>query len=154
MKVKVGISMRHVHLTEEDYKSLFDEVLTIKNNLNQPGQFAANQTVTIKNNGKEFNNVKVIGPNRIYTQVEISRTDAIFLKLNPPVRKSGKLEGAEEITIIGPKGEITRKACIIPERHIHITEEIKKEYGLTEEVYKVRVIGEKGGILDNVKLSI
>lgn len=154
MKVTIGISIRHVHLTEEDYKRLFDEKLTVKSYLNQPGQFASNQTVTIKNGEREFNNVRVIGPCRSYTQVEISRTDAIFLKINPPVRKSGNLDGATEITIVGPKGEITKKACIIPERHIHITEEKRRELGLNEDTYKIKITGEKGGILDNVKLSI
>ena len=82
--------------------------------------------------------------------MEISKTEAYFLKLDPPVRRSGDLEGAEEITIISDKGKIVRKACIIADRHIHITPEQRKEYNLTEDVYSVKISGIKGGIVDNV----
>lgn len=150
MKIKVGISLRHVHLTNEDYKKLFKEEIKIKRKINQPGQFAAEQTVKLEKNGKVLENVRVIGPNRNYTQVELSRTDAYFLKINPPVRKSGQLEDAEEITIIGPEGKITKKACIIADRHIHITPEERKKYNLKKNEYKIKVSGEKGGILYNV----
>ena len=153
MKIKVGISLRHVHLTEEDYNILFDEELTVKENLNQPGQFSANQTVILENNDRKIENVRVIGPNRAYTQVEISRTDAYYLKLNPPVRTSGDLSDAEEITILGPKGKITRKACIIADRHIHITKEEREKLNLMKDTYQIKVEGEKGGILSNVKIK-
>ena len=101
--------MRHVHLTEEDYNTLFDEPISIKDKLNQPGQFSANQTVTLEKDDKELKNVRIIGPNRNYTQVELSRTDAYFFKMNPPVRTSGDLDDAEEIIIKTEKGKITRK---------------------------------------------
>ena len=150
MKIKVGISLRHVHLTEEDYKKLFKEDLKIKKAINQPGQFAAEQTIKLEKNGKVMDNVRVIGPNRDYTQVELSRTDAYFCKIKPPVRRSGQLEDSEEITIIGPEGKITKKACIIADRHIHITPKERKKYNLTKDVYKIKASGEKGGILYNV----
>lgn len=153
MKIKVGVSLRHVHLTKEDYKLLFDEPLTKKNPINQPGQFASNQTVTLKHGEKLIQNVRIIGPERDYTQVEISRTDAYLLKLNPPVKASGDLKEAETITIIGPKGEITRKSCIIADRHIHITPEERKAKNLIKDFYKVEVKGEKGGILYNVRIA-
>ncbi len=150
MKIKVGVSLRHVHLTKDDYYLLFDEDIKEKVPINQPGQFSAYQTVTIQANDRHLDNVRVIGPFRNYTQVEISRTEAIHLHIKPPVRMSGDLNGAEEITIIGPKGSITRKACILADRHIHITPDERKEYGLNNDVYKVKVSGEKGGIFDNV----
>lgn len=152
MKVKVGVSLRHIHVTKEDYNLLFNTPLETKNPINQPGQYAAIQTVDLKHQDKIIKNVRIIGPERPYTQVEISRTDAYFLKLNPPVRASGDLEGAEEITIIGEKGEITRKACIIADRHIHITKEEREKLNLTKEIYTVEVPGERGGILYNVKI--
>lgn len=152
MKITVGVSVRHVHLTNEDYNLLFDEPLEEKVKINQPGQFAALQKVTLKNGERILENVRIIGPQRPYTQVEISRTDAYFLKLNPPVRESGDLEDAEEITIIGPKGEITRKAAIIADRHIHITPEQRKEKHLTKNLYDVKIKGEKGGIISNVHI--
>ena len=152
MKVKVGISFRHVHLTEEDYEELFDEELKIRNYLGQPGQFAAEQSVTLKKNEKVLENVRIIGPFRNYTQVEISKTDAYFLGIKPPVRTSGDLEGAENITIIGKKGKIERKACILADRHIHLNKEERKKYALEKDTYRIKIIGEKGGILDNVHI--
>ncbi len=153
MKVKVGVSLRHIHLTEEDYSQIFDEELTENRKINQPGQFASNQTVTLQNNDKKIENVRIVGPFRKYTQVEISRTDAYALRLNPPVRKSGDLNGAEEITIIGKTGKITRKACIIADRHIHITKEEREKLNLTKDKYKVKINGERGGILGEVHIS-
>lgn len=152
MKIKTGVSIRHIHLTKEDYNLLFNEPLTEKNKINQPGQYAANQKVTLKNKDRIIENVRIIGPTRPYTQVEISRTDAYYLKLNPPVSSSGELKNAEELTIIGPKGEITRKAAIIANRHIHITPEQRKEKKLTKDTYNIEIKGEKGGILYNVNI--
>ena len=145
--------MRHIHLTEEDYNILFNEPLTEKSPLNQHGQFAANQQVTIKNNDREIEKVRIIGPFRNYTQVEISRTDAYYLNLNPPVRGSGDLNGAEPITIVGPNGTITKAAAIIADRHIHITKEDREKYNLLKEEYQIRVNNEKGGILNNIKIK-
>ncbi len=150
LKISIGVSLRHIHLTKEDYYLLFDEEIKEKNPINQPGQFSALETVTLENGDRKIDNVRLIGPFRPYTQVEISRTDAYFLKLNPPVRKSGDLNGAEEITISTKKGKIKRKACILADRHIHITPEERKKYNLNKDVYKVKVTGEKGGIFDNV----
>lgn len=153
MKIKVGVSMRHVHLTEEDYNILFDEPISIKDRLNQPGQFSANQTVTLEKDDKELKNVRIIGPNRNYTQVELSRTDAYFFKMNPPVRTSGDLDDAEEIIIKTEKGKITRKAAIIADRHIHITKEDRKKYNLKKDEYSIKIEGEKGGIISHVHIK-
>ena len=123
IKIPVGVSNRHVHLTKEDVNILFgvDYKLTKKRDLSQTGQFACEEVVSIKNNDKVIEHVRVLGPVRNYTQVEIMKTDADYLGLNPPVRNSGDLENSESITIIGPKGEIERKnSCIIAARHIHI----------------------------------
>lgn len=145
--------MRHVHLTEEDYNTLFDEPISIKDRLNQPGQFSANQTVTLEKDDKELKNVRIIGPNRNYTQVELSRTDAYFFKMNPPVRTSGDLDDAEEIIIKTEKGKITRKAAIIADRHIHITKEDRKKYNLKKDEYSIKIEGEKGGIISHVHIK-
>ena len=155
MEISVGISNRHVHLTSEDWRLLFgDEEMEKRNDLKQPGMFACNQTVTIKTPKKEIPNVRVLGPVRSYTQVEISKTDCYTLGLNPPVRNSGDLEGASEIEIIGPKGSITRNAAIIATRHIHVNKEIREEHGLVGiEKVSVKKVGEKGAILDDVYLK-
>lgn len=156
MEVSIGVSNRHVHLTEEHYKILFDEEMTVFKEINQPGQFASNSFVDIKNGDKIIKHVRVLGPCRDYTQVEISLTDAKFLKLNPPVRESGDLKESSPITIVGPKGEISlNEGCIIADRHIHILPKQVEMYGL-EGVDKVSVLlmGEKGGVINNVNLRI
>lgn len=157
MKVILGVSNRHVHLKKEDYKTLFgDEPMNKVRDLRQPGQFASDKFVTIKNGDRQIEHVRVLGPIRNYTQVEISRTDAYTLKLNPPIRTSGQLEGSSPITIVGPKGELDLKeGCILANRHIHISPEEVKQYHLEGvKKVKVRVDGEKGGVLNNVYLKI
>lgn len=158
MKVSIGVSNRHVHLTQENFKILFGEgkELEKRNDINQPGQFASTSIVTIKTNKSEIENVRVLGPFRSYTQVEISKTDAYKLGINPPIRDSGYLKGSSPITIIGPNGVIDlEEGCIIPTRHIHILPNQVKLYELEgKEVVNVRVGGEKGGILTNVHLKV
>lgn len=157
MKVILGVSNRHVHLKEEDYKTLFgDEPMNKVRDLRQPGQFASDKFVTIKNGDRQIEHVRVLGPIRSYTQVEISRTDAYTLKVNPPIRTSGQLEGSSPITIVGPKGELDLKeGCILANRHIHISPEEVKQYHLEGvKKVKVKVDGEKGGVLNNVYLKI
>lgn len=158
MKISIGVSNRHVHLTKEHLIILFgnDYELEKKNDLTQPGQYASNSLVTIKTDKAEISNVRVLGPVRNYTQVEISRTDAYKLGLNPPVRNSGDLEGSSPITIVGPNGTVVlNKGCIIANRHIHILPSQMKMYGL-EGMKKVNVKlnGEKGGIITNVYLKV
>ena len=155
MKVSIGVSNRHVHLTMEDYKLLFGDIpLTKRNDLTQPGMYACNETVTIKGEKREITNVRVLGPLRDYTQVEVSKTDAYTLGVNPPVRNSGDLADAYQITIIGPCGEITRKACIIATRHIHVDKKIRQKYHLEgRNIVSVKIDGEKSGIIHNVYLK-
>jgi len=155
MNVTVGISNRHVHLNEEDYKLLFgDTPFEVRNELKQPGMFASTLTVSITGSKRTIDNVRVLGPLRSYTQVEISRTDAYTLGVNPPVRDSGDLVDASEITITGPNGSITRKAAIIATRHIHVNDEIRKEHDLVGiSKVSVRKVGEKGAILEDVHLK-
>ena len=155
MKINVGVSNHHVHLNNEDYGILFGNIpLTKRNDLNQPGMFASDLTVTIKGPKRSIENVRVLGPNRSYTQVEVSKTDAYSLGINPPIRTSGDLVGASEITVIGPNGEITKNVAIIADRHIHVDKRIREEKGLVGvEKVRVKISGEKGGIIDNVYLK-
>ena len=156
MKVSVGVSNRHVHLTEETYKELFDGIdLEIVKELTQPGQFASNLKLTIKTEKSSIENVRVLGPLRKYNQVEISKTDAFKLGLNPPVRDSGDLEGSSPITLEYNGKEVhLDKGCIIPTRHIHINPDEVEKFGLTgvKEV-SVKVGGEKGGIFNHVRIK-
>lgn len=152
MKVLLGISNRHVHLTEDDYKILFgDSPLENVKDLVQPGEYASNQKVSIKTEKNTINNVRLLGPLRTYSQVEISKTDSFTLGVKPPVRNSGELEDAAEVTIVGPNGEVTKKCCIIAARHLHITPEDREKYGLVGvEKVKARLNSEKATIFEDV----
>lgn len=124
MDVNVGVSNRHIHLTEEDYRVLFGNVnIEIAKRIVQAGQFASFSKVTIQTEKSELKNVRVLGPFRKYTQVEISKTDAFKLGINPPIRTSGDLTEAATVTIIGPSGRLKLPCCIIANRHIHMNEE-------------------------------
>lgn len=154
--MNVGISNRHVHLTEDDFKKLFNnkELEAVKY-LNQPGQFASNLKVTIKTDKSEISGVRVLGPLRDYTQVEITKTDAYKLGLNPPVRESGNLKGSEDITIIGDNEIMVKECTIIATRHIHATKEDLVKYNLdASKKYRVKIYGEKGGIINNVSIKV
>ena len=150
IKIPVGVSNRHVHLTKEIYDVLFDEEISIKNNLNQPGEFASNQTITIKTDKGIIENVRILGPFRNYNQVEISKSDAYKLGLNPPVRTSGDLMHSETITLINKDKEITlENACIIANRHVHISSARAEELNLkNNEVVQVKINGEKSGVVN------
>ncbi len=157
MKVNIGVSARHVHVTKEDVKELFGEgyELTKKVDLSQPGQFACEEQVTLKGPKGIFERVRILGPERSKTQVEVSKTDTFKLGINPPVRNSGDLDDAVEITIIGPKGEITRNAAIIAARHLHIDPITASKLNLTNDDFvKVRVGGEKPGLLEHVYVRV
>ncbi len=150
MEVKVGISNRHVHLTEDVYALLFDLPLTKRNDLLQGEEFAANEVVTIKSNDRKIENVRIIGPLRKYNQVEISKSDSYLLGLNPPIRKSGDLENSEDITICTSKGEVYLKSsCIIANRHLHINSEDAKKYNIVDnQKIQMEITTEKSGTID------
>lgn len=155
MKVNVGISNRHIHLTKEDLYILFGNnyELNMKASLKQPNQYACIEMVTICTNKDKIENVRILGPVRGYTQVELSKTDAYKLGINPPVRDSGDIENSEIVTIIGPCGRITKPCCIIARRHIHITKEEKEKYNLPD-IVSVKVDGIRGGIMDEVYIKV
>ena len=146
--VPVGVSNRHIHLSTADLETLFGagyELTPIKD-LSQPGQFACKETLTIVGPSlRPIENVRVLGPVRKASQVEISRTDSFTLKVKPPVRESGDIAGSAPVTIIGPKGVVTLKeGCIIANRHIHMSTDEGAQFGLTDGQYvDVEVNGER-----------
>ena len=123
--VPVGVSNRHIHLSQQDLETLFGKgyELTPLKDLSQPGQYACKELLTIVGPSlRPIENVRVLGPVRSASQVEISRTDSFVLKAKPPVRESGDIKGSAPITIIGPKGVVSLKeGCIIANRHIHMS---------------------------------
>ncbi|MGB8815678.1 MAG: phosphate propanoyltransferase [Minisyncoccia bacterium] len=121
-KIKVEVSARHCHLSRKDLDQLFGlgYELTIYKKISQPGQFASNEMVTIKTPGGHIENVRILGPVREKTQIEISLTDARKLKINPPVRLSGDLSKSESCILIGPKGSVhLQEGVIVAKNHIH-----------------------------------
>lgn len=149
-KANIAISNRHVHLTEETYNMLFDNEITVKKELNQIGQFAANETVDIVNGDYVIEKVRIVGPFRKYNQVEVSASDARKLKLNPPVRTSGDLAGSAPITIRTEKGSIDlTEGCIIADRHVHFnTSEAEKYNVKNNDLIKLYISGDKSGVMD------
>ena len=134
--VPVGISNRHIHLSKADVATLFGEgySLTPMKDLSQIGQFACKEQLTIIGPSmRAIEGVRVLGPERKASQVEISLTDAYQLRLRPPVRESGNLAGSAPITIVGPKGVVTlSEGCIIANRHIHMSPAEASQYGLKD----------------------
>ncbi len=153
-KIKVEVSARHIHLRKDDFEKLFGfgAELTIKKRLSQPGMFAAGETVKIKDEFFEIDKIRIVGPNRSYTQIEVSETEARKFKINPPIRKSGDIEGTPGMTIIGPKGQIEiNKGVIIAKRHIHMAPKDAKSLNIKEgDLLKVKVEGDRGLLFENV----
>lgn len=137
-EIKVGVSQRHIHLSREDVDILFGKgyELTVKKML-MGREFASEEVVTLVGPSlKSIQNVRVLGPVRNRTQVEISRTDTFILKVSPPVRPSGNVEGSEKLVIVGPKGCVyLKEGVIIANRHIHLTPEYAAKHGIKDNDY-------------------
>ena len=137
--IPVGVSNRHIHLSREELETLFGKgyELTPIKDLSQPGQYACKECLTlIGPSMRPIENVRVLGPVRKTSQVEISATDSYVLKVKPPVRESGKIEGSAPIRIVGPKGIVELKeGCIIANRHIHMSPSDGERFGLRDGDY-------------------
>jgi len=129
MKAVVGISKRHIHITEETFKKLFGDIeLEVRNYIGQPGQFASTSKIDLKWNDKIIEGVRIVGPYRKENQVELAASDAQQLGLEPPRRMSGDLEGSSPIILVGPLGEERlEKGVILAEGHVHLTNKQGKE---------------------------
>lgn len=157
-KVPIGISARHVHLCREHVDILFgkDYQLTQKKEL-MGGQFAANECVTIVGiKLRSIENVRILGPERKQSQVEVSKTDAIRLGLNPPIRESGKIAGSAPIALVGPKGVVyLNEGCIVAKRHIHMSPADAKRFGVTDgQVVSIKIDNDRGGIFEGVQIRV
>lgn len=134
-EIKVGVSQRHIHLSREDLDTLFGKgyELTKKKTL-MGREFASEECVTLVGPSlKSIEKVRVLGPVRKDTQVEISKTDTFILKVSPPVRPSGKIEGSEKLVVVGPKGTVyLKQGVIIANRHIHLTPEYASRHGIQD----------------------
>ena len=157
--VPIGVSNRHIHLTREHVEVLFGKgyELTKLKELSQPGQYACKEQLTIVGPSmRAIEGVRVLGPERKKSQVEISRTDSFTLKVKPPVRESGDLAGSAPITIIGPKGIVTlNEGCIIANRHIHMSEDEGRAFGVKDGEYvDVEINGERRSLFYDVQIRV
>ncbi len=146
--IPVGVSNRHIHLSRTDLETLFGKGYELQplKDLSQPGQYACKETLTVIGPSlRPIEKVRVLGPVRSSTQVEISRTDSFTLKVKPPVRPSGETAGSATVTIAGPKGVITvPECCIIANRHIHMSMSDAARFGVKDgDFVTVDALGER-----------
>lgn len=135
LTVPVGVSNRHFHISPADLEKLFGSghALTKLKDVSQKGQFAAHETLTAIGPKGRIENIRIVGPPRGQTQLEISRTDAMILGLDPPVRYSGDLKGSPGVRLIGPQGEVLlNEGVIIPQRHIHMNPGDAGKFGVQD----------------------
>lgn len=156
--VPIGVSARHIHLTQADVETLFGKgyQLTKKKEL-MGGQFASNELVTIVGlKLRAIENVRILGPVRKASQVEISATDAIKLGIKAPIRESGKIEGSAPIAIVGPCGVIyLKEGCIIASRHIHMSPADAQNAGVKNgDIVSVKVDNERATTYNNVLIRV
>ena len=131
--VELEASGRHVHVTKAQAQVLFGHTLTPKRPLSQPGQYLANERLTVIGPKGQFENVAVLGPERKEAQVEISLTDGRVLGITPPVRLSGSTEGTPGAVLRGDLGQVTlQQGVLCAQRHIHMTPEDAAHFGVTD----------------------
>lgn len=138
--IPIAVSARHCHLSEKDFHCLFGDDCKLEKwkDLSQPGEFASHQLITIQGPKGKIESVRVLGPFRKETQIEISQTDSIKLGVTPPIRLSGQLDDSSPITLIGPKGVLHKeKGLIIAQAHIHMSPDDAKQF----QVYDGDIVG-------------
>ena len=158
MKIKIEISARHCHLSSKDLEKLFGKNYQLKSAkpLSQSGQFVARETIGVKTPDGCINNVRILGPARGITQVEISRTNARQLNINSPVRESGNIKKSAGIELIGPNGTVKiKEGVIVAERHIHCDKATAKKLGLkNNQRISVKTNGVRSLTFNNVVVKI
>ena len=157
-QVPVGVSARHIHLTQEHVETLFGQGyrLTKKKDL-MGGQYACNETVTVVGvKLRAIENVRVLGPVRKASQLEISATDAMKLGVAAPIRESGNVAGSAPIAVVGPKGVIyLEEGCIIAMRHIHMSPADAMAAGVADgDIVSVKADNERGTVFNQVKIRV
>lgn len=154
--IPIGVSARHMHICQEDLYALFGEGYQLRKerDLYQPGEFASAETVLVVGPRGALR-VRILGPLRKQTQVEISRTDCISIGVDAPYKFPGDLEGAAPVTLVGPRGSIYKPAAIIQARHIHTPPKDAERLGIKDgELVSVKVKGERGVIYTNVLVRV
>ena len=158
VKVSVEVSARHCHLSQTDLETLFGVGYELKKlkQLSQPSDFACEEAVGIRTQSGILQKVRVVGPVRAQTQVEVSRTDAVSLGANPPIKLSGDLQGSAAVALVGPKGEVElSEGLIIARRHLHCATETAKNAKLRNgQIVSVEIKGERAVIFNCVEVRV
>ena len=154
--VELEASGRHVHVTKAQAITLFGHSLTPLRPLSQPGQYLANERVTVVGPKGEFRDVAVLGPERKEAQVEVSLTDARALGINAPVRLSGDIQGSPGAVLVGSHGKITLDSGVIAaKRHIHLTPEAAAAFGVKDrQTVKLRTLTSRPVIFEDVTVRV
>lgn len=154
--VELEASGRHVHVTAEQAKALFGHPLTPQRPLSQPGQYLAQERVTVIGPKGEFRNVAVLGPERKEGQVEISLTDGKQLGIDAPVRLSGDVRNTPGAVLVGSQGRVTLpQGVIVAKRHIHLTPEAAQRFGVRDkQTVKLRTFTDRPLIFDDVVVRV
>lgn len=154
--VELEASGRHVHVTKEQALTLFGHPLTPKRPLSQPGQYLAEERVTVIGPKGEFENVAVLGPERKEAQVEISLTDGRTLGIEPPVRLSGDVAGSPGAVLTGPRGRVElTQGVVAAQRHIHLTPEDAVRFGVRDkQVVKLQALTDRPLIFSDVAVRV
>lgn len=158
-RIPIAVSARHVHLTREIFEQLYGvgRELTVYTELYQPGEFASAEVVTLVGPRlRAIQDVRILGPFREYTQVELSRTDGITLGIEPPVRRSGDLNGSEPIVLVGPAGSVSLKeGAICANRHVHLSPKDAERFNVkNNDIVKIRVSGIRALTFENVQIRV
>ncbi|WP_442600430.1 phosphate propanoyltransferase [Neobacillus sp. D3-1R] len=158
LEVPIAVSNRHVHLSKEHVERLFGRNYQLNKwkDLSQPGQFASKETVTLIGPKGKIEKVRVLGPARGDTQVEISLFDGFTLGVTPPIRDSGDIDGTPSIIIQGPRGQLkVEQGLICAARHIHMNPEDAAHFNVTNgERVQVKVLGQRGVTFDHVLIRV
>lgn len=154
--VELEASGRHVHVTKEQALTLFGHPLTPKRPLSQPGQYLAEERVTVIGPKGEFENVAVLGPERREAQVEISLTDGRTLGIAPPVRLSGDVAGSPGAVLVGPRGRVElTQGVVAAQRHIHLTPEDAARFGVRDkQVVKLQALTDRPLTFSDVAVRV
>lgn len=157
-ELPIALSNRHIHVSREDLDVLFGkgyELNKIKD-LSQPGQYACDEKVEIVGSKNSIKGVRILGPVRPNTQLELSISDAFTLGIKPIVRNSGDIEGTPGVKIVGPKGEVEiKEGAIVAARHIHMHTKDAEDFGVVDnDIVNIKVNGPRGLIFDNVLVRV
>ncbi|HCO18166.1 phosphate propanoyltransferase [Gudongella oleilytica] len=157
-KLPIALSNKHIHVSQKDLEILFGEgyELTKMKDLSQPGQYACNEKVDVVGPKGTLKGVRILGPVRPDTQIEVSIADAFALGVQPIVRNSGELNETPGVKVIGPNGEVElEKGVIVAARHIHMHTLDGEEYGVKDkDIVSIKVPGPRGLIFDNVLVRV